>query len=365
MQFVVNCEITTIKKERKGESMHFSIKPPKDWNGKFPVTKAEFPNKVGRFTVRIKDEMSWLHTNEIATYMRNRGGDDRPKVGSTTVRSVREDYHPWSFGGIIVALIDDNLRKQYRLKPESKALMADGHGSSMGLWSRFYDGNLSKEDLDGECFLTICPANEFLRVFTHRNIQSPQSMGQTLGNIDLLYGALIDEHIVPLLSEEAQEYLSKTKLLSQLAYVLEACSRDKDLRYVTVFHARKYTKPRSIQPAGSVHLKLKDADYAKIAEACNFYASAMQILNKDIAESGVATDQVKTINNSGPWFGAILCDHVGGLGQLTKSNSPKILANQMKKHIGALAVLLPCITHGSDASIIGTIDNIYKVLRKH
>jgi len=347
--------------------MFFRIDPPKDWTGKIPGGNRELPTKPGRTICRVRDHIVWSHDDSLAFYIHNRGGVERPLVGKRTVDSIRTDFHPWSYAGIVVALVDGALRERYQLSEAHKGLMADGHGSLMGLNQRLFDGNLSKEELDSETFLTVTPPEEFLTTYTHRNIHSPQTIGQTLASPDLLYGAIIEDEIQPLLNDLAVQALADkpAKLLPQISYVLTSWpSRD----YVDVFCSRTDSKPRSILPAGSIDLGLTSKDYASLADAINFYGNYVARLTEAVGEKDVAClkESLGTVQGSGPFFGVILCDYLKKDPTLIpKDRKVGIFVRQSVRRLVGLAQLCPQITHGGNANITNIIFKIEQLIHKH
>jgi hypothetical protein len=337
-----------------------------------PKSNAQIPAKIGRYVVRVKDIVYWLLYGPICPYPRNRGGNPKkmqPNVGSKTVASVRNDFHPPSYGGIIIAKVDQKLRETYNIDPKYQYMLADGHGSTMGVVKRLYDGKLTKQDLEGEAFLTIVDSEEFIRVYTHRNIQTAQTAGQTLTNPDLVYGSIIFNKLYPLLTEDAQTVISAKsgKLFQQLAYVIESWKHrgTSKWRYPTLFRTRTIVTPKSIQPANAQHYRITQEGFKELANACNFYGEYIVRLTDEVVESGGDTDSLKGILNSGPFFGVILTDMLAEEPLIIpKDRKVGVFVNQSKRNLGALSLALPSLTNGRDVLIENSLVNLAKILKK-
>lgn len=356
--------------------MHFNMTPPKEApNQKPPMSRAELPTKIGRHVTRPRDLLYWLWTEQIVPYPKNRGGrnkkgDIRPAVAERTVKSVRHNFHGWSFAGATACVLSDDLRERYEVDSDSHLLLADGHGGTMGLFLRWWDGNMTDTDLDFPVVLTVAPPSEFLRIYTLRNIQVAQTAAQTLADDDLLYGNAIWNEIMPRVSEEAKDLLCSrpAKLLPQLSYVLEIWKHrnrgNGDWNYLTAFRARTETKPKSIQPADSFDLGLKSQDYDEIAEAVNWYAEFITRLDAIIADAGMGEKEMRKIKSSAPLFGLVLVDYLAEKPLvLPRDRKVGTMVNQTKRNMGDVATLLPMITHGDDLNIMKQIDRLGHTLK--
>ena len=356
--------------------MRFSITPPKgSVNDKPPLSRTDLPTKPGLHLTRPRDLLHWLWHARIVPYPKNRGGrnkkgDIRPAVADRTVKSVRHNFHGWSFAGATACVLDDELRGKYEVDSESSLILADGHGSIMGLFLRWWDGNMTNDDLDFPVVLTVAPASEFLRIYTLRNIQVSQTAAQTLADDDLLYGDAIWNSLMPRLTEEARDIVCSrpAKMLPQLSYVLEIwqnrARRNGDWNYLAAFRSRTETKPKSIQPADTVDLGLRKKDFDELAEAVNWYADYIVRLEGHIKEVGMGEKELRKIKGSAPLFGLVIVDYLSPKPSvLPKDRKVGTLVNQTKRNMGDVATVLPMITHGDDLNIIKQIDRLAKILK--
>jgi hypothetical protein len=349
--------------------MLFSIDVPQDAvKNKAPKTTKTLSTKVRRDKARVRDLLAWTTSKKIAPYERNRGArTGRPVVAAPTVKSVRTKFNPWASAGIIACQVNDDMRARYpSLDKDSMLIIADGHGGLMGCWLRYCDGKMSEVELNADLPFTVAPAEEFLRIYTLRNTQSAQTVAQTLGSPDLLYGAVIWKKLMPLLSEFAVEMIAAkpSKFLPQISYHIESWKfrGTENWDYVQVFRSRTDVKDKRTLEAGKVDLGLKNADYQELAKAIDWYANFLSLFEEMVGE-GVATSQVKSIQGSGPLFGLFVVDYLSEEPLIIpKNRSAKVLARQAANKVADLPEMAKSVVHGSDVNMRKAIHNISKLL---
>lgn len=348
--------------------MHHLLAPPKNWEGILPSTQEKLPSEPGKYyDYTIWDLLGWTANDTVGLYPHNRGGENGPKFGATTVKSVSCDFHHESLGEITFCLLNDELRNRFHLSSDVKAVITDGHGRTIGLYKGYYNENIAQESFKQKISIHIIPADQFDSVYTYKNVQSSQSATQTIGRPDGLFGSIIHEKILPLLSEEGAAFFraKRGKILNQLAYLIYAFHMNhKKINFVDAFCQRVHVKKLSYLGKDAIKLNISDSDCRKIARALNFYAEFLCQLEKDILASGVSIKDYKGVEKSGPFFGLIAADYISDShAVLPKNKRLDVFLSQCKRNLSDLVRKIPAITHGRKSYIEETIQSIGDTVR--
>ena len=341
--------------------MRFSVEPMADAKiTTLPaLSGALLDNKPGRKLCKLRDILNWAGNYILNADEHNRAGARQADgtrlaiVNEKMVRRVRDDFFPWSFKEIPASPNGDGTYK-----------MADGHCEVMGASQRYFSGQCTRDELESEQCVKVIPSKHHLRVYSDINAANTHTASEQIWHPDLAFGEYIETVLLPLLSVDTAEWLHRHKtrgtMLACVSYSLTKNRRDTDeWNLQDVYNLRSRTT--DIRNT-TEKIKTKQQDALDLANSIDDWYNFLTHL--DLETNGQSSKQLQEAKDctGNPFFGWFLIDRMSANHELSTSN--KILAKQVVRQSGNLAVFLPQLLASKGDTIAKNCARVLKILKQ-
>jgi hypothetical protein len=300
------------------------------------------------------DFIHWSMSGLVEGFEHNRG---RKVISPKTFKSVREKFNPLGIITRIGCLTHDG----------TKVTLADGHSSSMGMYYRYWDGKMPKEELEHPFTLYIYPETDLQNLYDTLNNTDPHKSKDRVDNPDFAYGYLLHRELAPLLKNPTIDFLGLDRsvdnkaFLTSLSEILYGVYHGKPKlnngnsgwRSTTVYALRGKSRAWQTQPAGS--LPIKNEKLVQLATALDSYVDLTQEV-----KIGAGKMNTNGLMKSKQFFFLTVVEKLGTNSLIPKRN--KTLASNILKNYSKIDALSRIITHGPFEVQEGHYNNMVRLL---
>jgi hypothetical protein len=319
-----------------------------------PKSNMALPTKIGRSICTVEDLLSLLLRGVIVPDNFNRAGvkdgdNFTAVIDSAIVKEIRENLLPWSMQDCHITL-----------NPGSKiGTMTDFHSRAMGLMQRHWYGKMTAADLKAEACIFVKPHEYHNEDYRALNNHAKHSAAQKIWHPHYVYGSFIYNSLLPAARKETAEWLLKFKnrgtVLANIIYALNKNKRKTNEWSLPDVNGMRTeaAKLRDVE----TNIKIKHLDVCDLAEALDGWFDLLKMLH--LKAPGVGA--IKDVTGN-PFFGLYVIDHMATEKELSDSNT--ILAKQIIRNIGELAVMCPQLLAPKKSTVMTNVAQVFSILRK-